>query len=215
MTAQADHIETFAPIKWATPYLTSPNWRIRTRTRGTRSGEDSDRFCRDTMSSYDGVQHWLELYEKPAPGSTTITKSVSLCKFGPGLTGFPLICHGGAIMTIMDEALAFAMVASEAVTAGLEVADWAEIIAQDWRDGGLAKEGRATEEALKGYLVTAKLDMKFMKPVLCPGIVGVEVEMLENKGHKMKMRGVMKDGEGTPLLQADGLWVRLGGAVKL
>jgi hypothetical protein len=50
-----------------------------------------------------------------------------------------------------------------------------------------------------------------MKAVLCPGVVGIEVDVLECKGHMMKVRGVMKDGEGVELVRADGLWVRIGG----
>lgn len=208
MTSNQELFDAFVPIKWATPYLNSPNWRIRERTRDSEPNEDSDRFPRDTMRSYDGVQHWLELYEKPATGSKTVTKTVSLIKYGMGLHGFPGICHGGAVMTLMDEALAFAMVANETEAKG----KWAGLLKE--RKNWIA-EGKSLTEVLDGYLVTARLDLKFLKPVLCPGIVGVEVDMLENQGHKMRMRGVMKDGNGTPLMQADGTWVRISRDSKL
>lgn len=111
---------------------------------------------------------------------------------------------------MLDEALAFAMIANEAEAAGKSTGDWAGL-------GGIEMTGNGTAslDSLKGYLVTAHLDVKFMKPVFCPGIVGIEVTMLQNKGHKMNIRGVMKDVKGTPLVQADGLWVRLGGGSKL
>ncbi|KAF2865299.1 hypothetical protein BDV95DRAFT_586670 [Massariosphaeria phaeospora] len=207
MTATPHHLEAFAPVTWATPFLTSPHWRVRERSRDMLP-EDTDRFVSDTIRSYNGIELWLELYEKPEPGSETVTKTVTLIRFGLGLNGFPGICHGGAVMTIMDEALAFAMIANETVARG----EWGGVLQA--RSSWIA-EGRPLSEVLEGYLVTAKLDFKFLKPVLCPGVVGVEVDMLENKGHKMKMRAVMKDADGVPLMQADGVWVRIGGGSRL
>lgn len=105
-------------------------------------------------------------------------------------------------MTFMDEALGYLMVASESERQG----QW--IDGSTWRQA--FEEKRSPAEILKGFMVTAKMDMKFLKPVLCPGVVGIEVELLENTGNKMKLRGVMKDGNGMPLVQCDGLWVRIG-----
>lgn len=208
MSATAEDIETFAPLQWATQYLTSPDWVVKDRTRGSRPDDDTDRFCRDTMSGNNGVQRWIELYEKPAPGEK-VSRSISLCKFGRGLTGFPGIAHGGALLTLMDEGLAYVMVANEVIDNG----GFADAGDQPWRK--LLEEGRPPTEVLNGMMVTAKFDVKFLKPVLCPGIVGIEVNMLENRGSLMKMRGVMKDEKGTPLLQVDGVWIRIGKAAKL
>ncbi|KAF2259070.1 hypothetical protein CC78DRAFT_537371 [Lojkania enalia] len=157
------------------------------------------------MWQRNGVQSWVELYKKPPQGSKAVTKTISLCKYDSGLMGFTGICHGGAAMTLMDEALGFAMVANETEKLG----DWAKM-SLDW--AGLLKKGRPITEVLNGMMVTAKLDHTFLRPVLCPGIVGIEVVVLEDKEYKMRMRGVMKDGDGNPLLQADGLWVRIGGS---
>ncbi|KAF2464843.1 uncharacterized protein BDR25DRAFT_396498 [Lindgomyces ingoldianus] len=197
MPVTAEYLEAFAPIKWAIPILKSPGWISRPRGRDTEPDDNADRFCRDTIRSYDGTQQWLELYQKPAAETKTVMKTLSLCKYGTGLSGFPGICHGGAVMTLMDEALAFAMVANETESRGA----WVGV---DLKLKELHETGRPLTEVLKGYMVTAKLDMKFLKPVLCPGVVGIEVEMVEKKGHKMRMRGVMRDGDGVPLVQAEG-----------
>lgn len=201
--ATREHRDIFAPIKWAEPILTSPQWVGRERWRGELP-RPIDRYCRETVRSNDSISHWLELYEQPKSGHRT-AKSVTLCKFGNGFTGFAQIAHGGALLTLMDEALGFLMIANEV----LEQGDDALTVK------AMGKTGVPIQEVLEGRLVTAKLDFKFMKPVFCPGMVGIEVEMLEHVGHKMKMRGVMKDENGVPLLQADGLWVRIGGAPKM
>lgn len=168
-----------------------------------------DVFNRETMRANNGVQHWLELYPKPAPGES-VTRSVSLIKFGNGLSGFPGTCHGGALLTLMDEALAYIMVANEIESTE---SDFTKLGNGQWKE--MHEQGRPLSELLKGCYVTAKLDINFLNPVICPGVVGIETELLETKGHRMKMRAVMKDGKGTPLMQADGTWVKLGGAAKL
>lgn len=208
MSSTPPNVDDFESLQWARPYVSAPNWVIQERIRGTSGDIESDIFPSQTMRSYGGVQHWVEMYEKPAPGSSEVKKAISMCKFGTGLGGFIGICHGGASMALMDEALGFAMIANENERLG----NWANT-SSDWKKA--FDDGKPPSEALKGFMVTAKLDMKFLKPVLCPGVVGIEVDVLENKGHKMKLRGIMKDANGTPLLQADGLWVRLGGASKL
>jgi acyl-coenzyme A thioesterase PaaI-like protein len=202
-------LQDFASVKWAQPCLKNPDWRILIRDRKISPlFPDADRFCRDTIRSHNGMQRWVELYERPKAGSTAVTHTISLAKFGSGLGGFMGICHGGAVMTIMDEALSFAMVANEVELHG------------GWTVGDsdvhrILEEGKPIAEALRGFMVTAKLDVKFLKPVLCPGVVGIDVYVMENKGHKMRIKGVMKDGQGTPLLEIEGVWVRIGGAAKL
>ncbi|KAF2190420.1 hypothetical protein K469DRAFT_721269 [Zopfia rhizophila CBS 207.26] len=107
--------------------------------------------------------------------------------------------------TMMDDALSYAMLAIEMNRPSR------------WRDNNdewkrAFSEGKDAEEVLKGYMVTANLNIRYFRPVVCPGIVGIEVGVVEDSGMKMKLRAVMKDGEGKALAQADGLWVRLGEA---
>jgi acyl-coenzyme A thioesterase PaaI-like protein len=204
MTVPPAFRDEFAPLKWATQYLDSPNWVASERIRGIPQGSPIDIFCRETIQTKDTIHHWLELYEKPTEG-TRVNKSLTLCKFGSGFNGFPGIAHGGAMLAILDEALGFIMVANETLE---HKADFLNLGHPDWRK--FLEEGRPLQEVLQGRFVTAKLDVKFLRPVISPGIIGVEVEMLEHLGNKMKMRGVMKDENGIPLMQVDGLWVRIG-----
>jgi acyl-coenzyme A thioesterase PaaI-like protein len=200
MAPTTKQLEAFAPLEWATKYLESPDWIIRERF---------ELFGCITLAANDGVQHWLELHLKPAPGEK-VQKSLTLIKFGHGLGGFPGICHGGAILTLMDEGLAYIMVAN---IRGETDLDLSSLYKGMWTE--IREQRQSLAEVLKGSYVTAKMDIKFLQPVPCPGVVGIEAEAIEIKEHKMKMRAVMKDSKGTPLLQADGVWVKIGGAAKL
>lgn len=203
MAPTSEQLDAFAPLQWAVPHLTSPNWDIRTRVR--TNDPSSDLFCRTAMRAHDGVSHWLELHPKPAPGEPVKT-TLSLVKFGHGLGGYAGICHGGAILTLMDEALALPYVAQAGQVFG---ANMAEQHKATWDS---LRQGKPLAEVLKGMYVTAKLDIKFLSPVLAPGIVGIETEVLDMSSSKMKVRAVMKDAKGTPLVQAEGVWVKIRGA---
>jgi acyl-coenzyme A thioesterase PaaI-like protein len=209
MTATLEHFDAFAPLTWAAPYLGSPTWVVCDRDRGTEPGEDTDRFCRDTMRANNGVVHWLELWERPALGAK-VTKSISFVKFGTGLNGFPGIAHGGALLTLMDEAMLCILSVNTVLETGL---GFMKVGEESWRQQLL--DGRPPQETLKGRFATARMDVKLLAPVLCPGVVGIETEVIEDRGHKMRMKATMKDQEGKPLLQAEGLWVRIGGPAKL
>lgn len=205
MAPTHEHLEAFAPVKWASQYLSSPDWDVQVRDRGIDPGTDV--FNRETMRANDGVQHWLELYPK-TQSNEKVTRTISLVKFGIGLLGFPGICHGGAILDIMDESLAYPMVVNETRSG-----DWHEALHA--RRVEALKAGTPFTKAFAGIYVTAKLDIQFFKPVLCPGVVGIETQLLEDNGRSMKMRAIMKDGDGNALLQADGVWVKIGGRSKL
>lgn len=209
MTAIPQQLEAYAQLSWAKPFLTSKDWVTCDRTRGSEPGEDTDRFCRDTMQAHDGVLQWLELYEKPALDQKVV-RSLSLCQLGAGLIGFPGIAQGGALLTLVDEALGYVMVANEQLEHGVEFTKPGEDV---WKT--LHASGGSPQDILKGRFLTAGLKVKFLKPVVCPGVIGIEVEVLEHTTNKMKTRGVMKDVEGIPLLQVDGLWIRLDAAPKL
>ncbi|KAH7398678.1 hypothetical protein DE146DRAFT_498568 [Phaeosphaeria sp. MPI-PUGE-AT-0046c] len=207
-TPTSEQIQAFAPMEWAQPYLTSSNWVARERWRGGSIATDI--FCHSTMRANNGVMQWLEVYPKTPTGGK-IMKTASFIKFGEGVNGFPGICHGGATMSFMDEGLAYAMVANEF----MEMDDHGGLAHQHAERWEAIRKGTPLIEVLKGLFVTATMDIQFLGPVVVPGMVGIETEVLELKEHKIKIRGVMRDVTGRPVMQADGLWVKIGGAAKL
>lgn len=204
----SEQVDAFAPMKWAQPYLKSQDWVARRRWRG--GSTDTDVFCNSTLRANNGVQHWLEVYPKTPPGEK-IRKTATFIQFDKGVNGFPGICHGGATMAFMDEGLAYAMVVNEF----FESANSGGVASKHREMWDAISRGTPLIEVLKGMFVTAKIEIQFLGPVVVPGMVGIETEIVELKEHKMKMRGVMKDAKGRPLMQADGIWVKIGGAAKL
>jgi acyl-coenzyme A thioesterase PaaI-like protein len=208
MTPTPAHLEAFASIEWAAPYLKSPKWEVGERTRGREHtpGGNTDGFNRETIRQNDGIHYWLELHPKTAP-DTSVEKTITLVTFGNGLSGFTATCHGGALLTLMDEALGYLMMVNED---GVKKAEFTGQAPGHWKK--LLEAGVSPTEVLVGWYVTSSLESKFLKPVPCPGLVGIETELLEKKRRMMKMRATMKDAKGTPLMRTTGVWVRLGPA---
>ncbi|KAF2848854.1 hypothetical protein T440DRAFT_500255 [Plenodomus tracheiphilus IPT5] len=175
---------SFAALTWATPYLHSPNWTVRRRSRGIIQGVDTDCFYCEMI------------YANKGPAS------------GTRITSFLGIVYGGALLILMDEAFLSVIVAIDRIKL-----EFLEIGEQIWEP--LLMKGRPPQEVLEGRLVAAGMNAKFLKPVSCIGVAGIEVNVLEDKDYKMTMRGIMKDAECTPLMQIDVLWVKLGGVSKL
>ncbi|KAF2689414.1 hypothetical protein K458DRAFT_413695 [Lentithecium fluviatile CBS 122367] len=121
MTWDTDLLDVFAPIKWAAPFLKNPDLCVRRRTRVASSQVNSDPIS--MLARHDEELQWHAtlgrvVRESHPPGSKLISRSITLCKCGPGLMSFLTICHGGAVMTMMDEALAFANIANDTEATG-------------------------------------------------------------------------------------------------
>ena len=211
--ATAAHLSTFAPLKWATSALTSPEWIMYERNRGAPAEVDFDRFAHRTLQGPDGITTWLECYRKPPAASKLVTKTMTLVAFGHALHGFPSICHGGATLAVMDEALSYGMIANVIEEMGYEGAFSNYGGEAGWKEA--LEQGKPPQEVLRGRMVTAKMEVKFLRPVLCPGVVGVQVDVVSRSEAEMRIRGVMRDGEGRPLMEAEGVWVKIGKRARL
>jgi acyl-coenzyme A thioesterase PaaI-like protein len=200
--------EVFAPLEWAAPYLDHPDWDFfpRRRTFLARPPDASyDGYCVEALPGETRIQAWAELCPKIASttGAPAIDRTMSLYKFGAGLSGYINICHGGAIMSMMDEALGAMMLAKMREAEGIDQVTFIERWDMMW-----GVEPGKMISGMKDFFVTAKLELKFLAPVMCPGVVGVECTLVEKTKNKMRINAVMKDGKGRPLVAAESLWVR-------
>jgi acyl-coenzyme A thioesterase PaaI-like protein len=211
MGTSGEFREAFRPVQWAASFLDDPDWRVypHRRTLRPRAADTAyDRFAAVTLQRDDCIQQWAELSQNPAPGSNVVTRTISLFKYGTGLTGYQTICHGGAVMSMMDEGLGNMMLATQREAAGLDQDAYVKLADDTW--GDLTKDAESLRSAMKGTFVTAQVSFSFLKPVPSPGVVGVDCTLVEHRGNKMRINAVMKDRHGTPLVRAESLWIRLG-----
>ncbi|KAF2446910.1 hypothetical protein P171DRAFT_510939 [Karstenula rhodostoma CBS 690.94] len=65
------------------------------------------------------------------------------------------------------------------------------------------EHGESLRSAMKGVFVPpTQVNFNILKPVPGVGAVGVHCTLVERKDNTMGINAVMKDGQGTPLVQA-------------
>ncbi|KAF2501747.1 hypothetical protein BU16DRAFT_522639 [Lophium mytilinum] len=195
--------ETFKSLPWALPLFSDPQWTASIRGSRLTATGNQDCFNRKTMRSNDGVRHWYEFCKKPETPDGLITDVATLVSYGPGLTGFPGMMHGGAMSTLIDEALAWGMLCVEKHNGKL-------IYGRD----SLEDEGEEKEPDLAGWMATAWLKINYLRPIPCPGVIGFETKV-NDLGSKIELSCVVKDAKGDVLVKGQGLWIRMKGKPKL
>ena len=141
------------------------------------STEDS--FPAETLNTVDTVAAWLTLARKPASPDDAIKEVRILMSLGSGLNGPANVLHGGVSATLMDEAIAVLSCSN--------------------------KSRSDCPAAYAGNLLTAHLNVDFVKPVTTPQIVLVMAVYRKIEGRKVFMDLAMKDGNGVMLAAAQSL----------
>ncbi|KAF2815176.1 uncharacterized protein BDZ99DRAFT_459110 [Mytilinidion resinicola] len=195
--------EPFKSLPWALHLFSDPQWTASIRGSRLTATANQDCFNRKTMRSNDGVRHWYEFYKKPSTPDGLVTDAATLVTCGPGLMGFPGMMHAGAMSTLVDEALAWGMLCVAKHNGELV----------DGRDS-LEDEGEEKELELAGWMATAWLNIKYLRPVPCPGVIGFETEV-NDLGKKIELSCVVKNAKGEVLVKGEGLWVRMKGTPKI
>lgn len=113
------------------------------------------------------------------PQSSLIPEVKTLITLGPLVSGFPGVCHGGIVMTILDEVLSI-------------------LVQLNWKRG-----------VIKGntQLMTAYLNTTFSKPVTVPGTYLVRATLDKVEGRKAFGSVWMENEHGMKLTKAEGLFV--------
>lgn len=107
-----------------------------------------------------------------------------LVTLGAGLNGWPGICHGGAIATLIDEFMGALMNVHRK-----------ERVAAGHADSGL------------GNTLTAKLEVEYKAPVTTPGTYVITVEFEKIEGRKLWVVGRIEDQAGKVGVKARALFI--------
>ncbi|KAK0672437.1 HotDog domain-containing protein [Cercophora samala] len=188
---EAHHIAFFHSIPWCSSLLSSaPNLIIsQSVSRVIRpSGCEEDALLSQTLNSPDAIPAYITFYCPPPKPTDYVYEVKSLIALGPRVNGWEGICHGGIVMTLLDEVMG-------------------QIFAVNKDSGAMGSK----MPLLTGYLNTA-----FKRPVRTgtkekPAIVLVVARMTKVEGRKHFCEGVVYgDEEGrNELARAEALFVQL------
>ncbi|GAB1315213.1 HotDog domain-containing protein [Madurella fahalii] len=186
--ASARQVDYFLAIPWCAAHLSaSPNLRIAQSVTREHKPEGStlDTLISQTLNRPDAMPAYITFYSAPADPNELVTEVKAFCALGPMINGWEGICHGGMVVTLLDEVMG-------------------QVFAVN-KSSGLIRE----IPIMTGYLNT-----KFLKPVRTgteekPTVVLVTAGMVKRDGRKFWTKARVEGEDGDVMATADALFIEL------
>lgn len=170
----------FQSIPWCAKLLEEPNIVITPALSREYKESTEDALFAETLKSDDTIRAFLSFYKQPATAEVArIDEIHTLLSLGYRVNGYPHLCHGGIVATILDEVM-----------------------------GSLLSVNKALGH-IKGSSVTAYLNVTYLKPVATPQTVLVTARLRDVKRQKYYVEALVKDSCGVVLAKAEALWIGL------
>lgn len=163
-------------IPWCAEHLDRPNQVIRSFS-ARRDKRSTQYLFTKVLNTPDALPHMLTLYDEPADGEV-VNEVRALITLGRDVGGFEGICHGGMVMSLLDE------VAGEL--------------------GALNQKSGVIDYKM---VVTAYMNTKFHRPLLIPATVFSRTWVTKAEGRKFYVAVVIEDEKGNALASADALFM--------
>ena len=179
-----DH-QYFQSIPWCAKLLEQKDVVIVPTPSRQRMENTDNELVAVTLKTEKTISSWLTFYKSPAANANGLDEIYYLLSLGPGVNGYANVVAGGIIGVILDECMGNLVLVN--------------------RDLGF--------DDAAGFMVTANLNINYLKPVPTPGIYLAMARIREVKGRKWYFDAEMKDPDGNVLATAESLWI--GSAAKL
>ncbi|KAI1171093.1 HotDog domain-containing protein [Nemania sp. FL0916] len=170
----------FAAIPWCARHIEGDRVTARTAPSRTPKATGEDCLFGKTLKSDSTIIHMLQVYEEPLAADGHIGEVKAFLSLGRGLNGYPDICHGGLVMTILDEII-----------------------------GMLVPINQERKRLPAGPCMTAYLNTTFLKPVPTPSIILTRARFTKIEGRKYFAQGTIEGEDGVVLARADALFIHL------
>ncbi|KAI1185826.1 thioesterase superfamily protein [Nemania serpens] len=170
----------FAAIPWCAPHLEGDRVITRTPPSRVRKPTGEDALFGNTLNSESTIVRMLQVYQEPLSATEQVNEVKVFLTLGSELNGFPNVCHGGLVTTILDEVF-----------------------------GILIPINRDRKKLPSGTHMTAYLNTSFIRPVPTPATILVRARFTKVEGRKLYTQGSIEDESGRILARTDALFVEL------
>ncbi|KAK6213404.1 thioesterase superfamily protein [Colletotrichum tabaci] len=168
-------------LPWCRALLKSPGITTFTpQSRDPKNLNPHDRLFGKTLNHSEGIPACISFHPE-SPGQSVITELSTFFALSQGIDGYPGIAHGGMTAVLIDEVL-----------------------------GVLIQRNMDTDRdhpVFKMNTVTSSMDIKYLKPIVTPGVVLGVGQIKEIRGKKLLLRAVLKDANGVDLATCDSVWI--------
>ena len=171
----------FSAMPWCAAHLAKvPNLVFEMSQTRIPKPRFEEALMAETLNRPDAIAAFANFYSRPARPQDLLTEVGAFLTLGPMLNGWRGICHGGIVMTIMDECL-----------------------------GQLAAINRQRGLGPDAEQMTAYLNTTFLSPVRTGTTVMVKARITKREGRKQFVEGHMEDANGVVLCRSEGLFIQL------
>lgn len=201
----------FSSIPWCAALLGEPGVVTFTPMSRLPNTPSKDQLFKTTLKTENAVPEFIGFYKSPFTDADNLTlshipstgrgpqfliNSVSLLfDLRPGVNGFNGTAHGGFIASLFDEAMGCLLFVNGALQ-------------QEMRARGVALPDTILDQNL-GPVVTASMNVKFLRPLVTPQVVMVSVTLDRCEGRKFYLSYTIKDGNGKECARGEGMWISL------
>lgn len=182
MPAIADLKKRFDSIPWCLELLSNPDVEACIPPCRASGKDITYKLWEDTLNTSNTIPEFLAFYTKTEKHNSRIHNIKLLANLNNGLDGFPGVCHGGMVATLLDESMV-------------------SLILMNIGRGALACP----------WYGTVSLNMVFQKPVKTPATVLVAVNLDKVEGRKLLITATLQDGSGKALAKSSAVFIGLDG----
>ncbi|TDZ25735.1 Verlamelin biosynthesis protein B [Colletotrichum orbiculare MAFF 240422] len=177
-------VDELIALPWVRALLTAPGTTTFVpQSRDPANTHPHDRFFGKTLNNPDGIPTCVCFFHGDAPGRAPIAEISTLFALSRGVDGYPNVAHGGLVGVLVDEVL-----------------------------GILIQHNMNTDRdgpVFKMDTVTASMGIKYLKPIVTPGVVLGVGRIKEISGKRLLLGAVIKDANGVELATCDAVWIAL------
>jgi len=185
LRAGLEHVPYFKTVPWCAALINHPNYtQTPTISRlPKQTGEDS--FFAETLQTKDTIKRCLTINSKPDDSlDPPVQEVLTFFELGGGVNGYPNVCHGGFVATMLDEVMGILLNVNQEY--------------ENDRSGG--------NQVITH--MTAYLNTKYLAPVPTPGVILATANVEKQEGRKIWIKGTLKDNQGKELTIAECLYIQ-------
>ncbi|KAF2404428.1 hypothetical protein EJ06DRAFT_526506 [Trichodelitschia bisporula] len=180
----------FRTHPWCATLLDDPSYTISDMTSRHAKPSTEDLLFGLILKTPSTISHCVIQIPHPKSPTAQVPSLRALLALGKDLNGYPHVCHGGIVATILDEAMGVLIGARQARAEELAV-----------REG--KEPGRVPTS------LTGELSVRYLRPVATPQAVLVRVEVEREEGRKIWLVARMEDGEGVRLAEGRAVFIQM------
>lgn len=173
----------FRAIPWCAAYLQkleSPNLVFKTPSIRFPREDYKDVLMSKILNRPDAMANFAVFYQEPKDPKVPVTEVGAFVTLGPMLNGWEGVCHGGIVMTLLDEV-----------------------------SGQLGEINVARGAIPNVTIMTAYLNTKFIAPVKTGTTILLKAKETRKEGRKFFIEASVESEEGVVLASAEALFVQL------